>query len=76
MQAALDDHEKIADDPCRVKFKRFTPWALQIDVLSYVNTIDFAVYMEVIEELNMAMLGLLNEHNCEQTNPEFARVSG
>jgi len=32
--------------------------------------------MEVIEELNMAILGLLNEHNCELANPEFARVAG
>ncbi len=76
LKQLLDEHDTIVDDPCRVKFKGFTPWALQIDVLSYVNTVDFAVYMEVIEELNMAILGLLNEHNCELANPEFARVGG
>lgn len=71
----LDDHEHICADPCRVKFKGFTPWALQIDVLSYVNTTDFALYMEVIEELNMAILGLLNEHNCELAKPELAQLT-
>lgn len=76
VRALLKEHEHIADEPCRVRFKGFTPWALQIDVLSYVETVDFAFYMEIIEELNMAMLGLLNEHNCELANPEFARVVG
>ncbi|MEI8604234.1 mechanosensitive ion channel family protein [Pseudoalteromonas sp. B160] len=72
----LDKHEKIDDTPCRVRFKGFTPWALQIDLLSYVVTTDFSEYMEIIEELNLAILGLLNEHNCQLANPEFARVSG
>ncbi len=76
VRALLKEHEHIADEPCRVRFKGFTPWALQIDVLSYVETVDFAFYMEIIEELNMAMLGLLNEHNCELANPEFARIVG
>lgn len=71
----LEEHEKVDEAPCRVRFKGFTPWALQIDVLSYVNTIDFAEYMEIIEELNLAILGLLNKHNCELANPEFARVT-
>ncbi|WP_257325477.1 mechanosensitive ion channel family protein [Pseudoalteromonas rhizosphaerae] len=72
----LDKHGKIDDTPCRVRFKGFTPWALQIDLLSYVVTTDFSEYMEIIEELNLAILGLLNEHNCQLANPEFARVSG
>ena len=72
----LNEHEKIDEVPCRVCFKGFTPWALQVDVLSYVVTTDFAEYMEIVEELNLAILGLLNEHNCELANPEFARVSG
>nr|WP_228074433.1 mechanosensitive ion channel domain-containing protein [Lelliottia steviae] len=76
VRALLKEHEHIAGEPCRVRFKGFTPWALQIDVLSYVETVDFAFYMEIIEELNMAILGLLNEHNCELANPEFARVVG
>ncbi len=76
VRVLLKEHEHIADEPCRVRFKGFTPWALQIDVLSYVETVDFAFYMEIIEELNMAILGLLNEHNCELAKPEFARVVG
>ncbi len=71
----LEQHKHVAYEPCRVRFKGFTPWALQIDVLSYVETVDFAFYMEVIEELNMAILGLLNKHHCELVNPEFARVN-
>lgn len=74
LRELLEQHQHIAFEPCRVRFKGFTPWALQIDVLSYVETVDFAFYMEVIEELNLAILGLLNEHNCELANPEFARV--
>ena len=35
----------------------------------------FALYMEVIEELNMAILGLLNEHNCELAKPELAQLT-
>lgn len=71
----LEQHKHIAFEPCRVRFKAFSPWALQVDVLSYVETVDFAFYMEVIEELNLAILGLLNEHECELANPEFARVT-
>lgn len=72
----LDEHKEICDEPCRVKFKGFTPWALQVDVLSYVNTTDFTRYLDVVEELNMAILGLLNKHNCDLANPERVNVSG
>nr|WP_268841450.1 mechanosensitive ion channel domain-containing protein [Pseudoalteromonas sp. ACER1] len=75
LRELLEQHKHIAFEPCRVRFKGFTPWALQVDVLSYVETVDFAFYMEVIEELNLAVLGLLNEHECELANPEFARVT-
>ena len=75
LRELLEQHKHIAFEPCRVRFKGFTPWALQVDVLSYVETVDFAFYMEVIEELNLAILGLLNEHECELANPEFARVA-
>ena len=75
LRELLEQHKHITFEPCRVRFKGFTPWALQVDVLSYVETVDFAFYMEVIEELNLAVLGLLNEHECELANPEFARVT-
>jgi MscS family membrane protein len=71
----LEQHEMIDETPCRVRFKGFTPWALEVDVLSYVATTDFAQYMEIIEELNLALLGLLNEHNCKLASPEFAKLS-
>jgi MscS family membrane protein len=70
----LDEHDKIAIDPCRVRFKGLTPWALEIDVLSYVLTTDFNEYMEITEQLNLDILGLLEEHDCRLANPEFARV--
>ena len=59
LRELLEQHQHIAFEPCRVRFKGFTPWALQIDVLSYVETVDFAFYMEVIEELNLAILRLI-----------------
>lgn len=36
--------------------------------------VDFVFYMEVIEELNFVILGLLNEYNCELVNLEFVCV--
>ncbi|TGE84272.1 mechanosensitive ion channel family protein [Pseudoalteromonas sp. KS88] len=72
----LTEHEEICNEPCRVKFKGFTPWALQVDVLSYVNTTDFNKYLDVIEELNLAIICLLNKHNCELASPEFVNPSG
>ncbi len=49
---------------------------IKVDVLSNVNTTDFDKYLDLIEELNMAILCLLNKHNCELASTEFVYASG
>ena len=60
----LKQHSSIATSPLRAHFKAFTPQGLALDILSYVETTDFDEYLQVVNELNLALLDLAAKNHC------------
>ena len=65
IRAMLDATESLDKTPLRTHFKAYTIYGLELDILAYVNTTDFDVYLDEINQLNLNILALLNEHNCK-----------
>ena len=63
----LKEHPKIASSPMRVCLKGFTLHGLSIDVLVHVQTTDYTEYLEVINELNLALLDIAHHSGCKLT---------
>jgi MscS family membrane protein len=61
----LNGNEMIASAPLRAHFKAYTIYGLELDILAYVNTTNFDVFLDEINELNLNILALLNEHDCK-----------
>ena len=56
----LTSHERVVQEGPRARFKEIAEDALLIEVYAYLNTTDWAVYMELAEELNMKILGVVS----------------
>ncbi|MCJ8292972.1 MAG: mechanosensitive ion channel family protein [Colwellia sp.] len=65
IRAMLSDNEMIAASPQRTHFKAYTIYGLELDILAYVKTTDFDVFLDEINQLNLNILALLNEHDCK-----------
>jgi MscS family membrane protein len=55
----LGTHDRVLHDNHRVRFTNIADDALLIEVYAYVNTREWAVYLELAEELNMRILGIV-----------------
>jgi MscS family membrane protein len=55
----LDSHEQILPDSQRVRFKEIADDALLIEANSYLNTTDWAMYLELAEGLNIRILEIV-----------------
>lgn len=62
IKLALQQHPMIDSKPIRVRLQHFTNHGLELNVLSYVKTIDFETYLEVAEALNLTILRVLAEN--------------
>lgn len=69
MRQVLNEHERVADDVVRVRFKAFEHHALLIDVLAYVETTDYNDYLEVAESLNLALLACVQKAGVRLASP-------
>lgn len=65
IRAMLSDNEMIAASPQRTHFKAYTIYGLELDILAYVKTTDFDVFLDEINQLNLNILALLDEHDCK-----------
>ena len=52
----LEKHERVLDDPLRVRLTGFGRLGIELDVYAYIGTSDYAEYLEVAEELNLAII--------------------
>lgn len=55
------DHERVLDNGQRVRFLEIGEESLVIEAFAYVDTVVWADYLEIAEELNMAVLRIINE---------------
>ncbi len=65
IRAMFNSTDMIAASPLRSHFKAYTIYGLELDILAYVKTTDFDVYLDEINQLNLNILALLNEHDCK-----------
>jgi len=65
IKVLLNGTEIIASAPLRAHFKAYTIYGLELDILAYVNTTNFDVFLDEINQLNLNILALLNEHDCK-----------
>jgi len=65
IRALLKSTEKVASSPQRTHFKAYTIYGLELDILAYIKTTDFDVFLDEINQLNLNILALLNEHDCK-----------
>jgi MscS family membrane protein len=65
IRAHLNTLELLEAAPQRAHFKNYSMHGLELDILIYVKTTTFDVYLDQINQLNLDILALLNEHNCQ-----------
>jgi MscS family membrane protein len=65
IRSMLSATDSLAASPLRSHFKAYTVYGLELDVFAYVNTTDFDVFLDEINQLNLNILALLNEHDCK-----------
>ncbi|MFY8275356.1 mechanosensitive ion channel family protein [Pseudoalteromonas sp. SSDWG2] len=69
-KSLLQSQDDFSDSPCRVRFVGFVPRGLHIDVLGYLETTDFNTYVARNDELNLAMLALIEKLGIKLAAPE------
>ena len=69
MQAIINDidlmareQEKVISDEVRVRFTQFASNALIVKARIYVDESDFGAYLKVVDELNLAIMGIVQKH--------------
>ena len=55
----LEQHEKVHDDPLRVRLTDFSEDAILIKINSFVKTTDFSDFLEVAEDLNFRIMDIV-----------------
>ncbi|WP_245560585.1 mechanosensitive ion channel family protein [Colwellia piezophila] len=65
VKAMFSSTEMVAESPIRAHFKAYSIYGLELDILAYVNTTDFDVFLDEINQLNLNILALLNAHDCK-----------
>jgi MscS family membrane protein len=62
IDAMAREHEKVIADSVRVRFTEFSTNAMIIRARIYVDESDFSGYLEVIDQLNMSILGIVQQN--------------
>ena len=65
IRGMLSSTDSLAATLLRSHFKAYTIYGLELDIFAYVNTTDFDVFLDEINQLNLNILALLNEHDCK-----------
>lgn len=74
LKALLEQHELIDESPCRVYFNGFSPFAVELYVLSYITTTDFETYLQVSDALHFEIMNLLHQHKLKLAAPELLQA--
>jgi MscS family membrane protein len=71
----LADDERVLNDVLRVQFRQFGEYSLDVKIHCYVNTTDFTTYLDIAEELNFRILGIVHEAGASLALPERLRTA-
>ena len=61
IRAMLEKHERVVDDPLRVRLTGFGREGFEVDVYSYISTSDWAEFLEVAEDLNLGIVDIVEK---------------
>jgi len=59
VRALLSNDERVLEDGARVRFQRFGEQGLELQVSAYIDTVDWALYLEIAEDLNLKILDIV-----------------
>ena len=65
----LGTDDRVLKDILRVQFRNFGEYAIEIKVHTYIGTTDFGEYLEIAEELNMAILEIVHDQGASLALP-------
>ena len=68
----LKSHERVLPDSQRARFYEIADDALLIETNAYLDTTDWATYLELAEELNMLILKVVDEAGTSLSPPARA----
>jgi len=75
IETLLRNHEMVAESPMRARFREFSAAALVVEVLSYVTTGDLNEYLQIAEELNLAIMKIVQDAGAEFSFPIEGLIS-
>ncbi len=61
----FSDIDMLSTEPQRVHLKACTYKGIELNILLYVKTTNFDVYLNEINQINLTILSLLEQHNCQ-----------
>lgn len=61
LKRLLVEHERVVDDPARVRFVGFGAFSLDVEVWTYLNTQDWAEFLAIREDLLLRMIDIVAE---------------
>jgi MscS family membrane protein len=62
-------HDKVVEDPCRVRVAGFGKAGIELEVYAYIKTSDYAEYMEIAEQLNLSVIEIITRSDTEFAVP-------
>lgn len=69
LSTALREHfsslDILSTDPQRVHIKACTQQGIELNILLYVKTTDFDVYLNEVSPLNLTIISMIKQHNCQ-----------
>jgi MscS family membrane protein len=69
IRGMLTNHDKVLDEAMRVRFTSIGTVSHDLAVFAYIDASDWAGYLEVAEDLNFRILGILDEVGAELARP-------
>ncbi len=67
-------HPKVLTDPLHVRFTRFGPNSLDIDVFCYIGVTNYTESLEVAEDLNLRIMDIIHAAGSEFAFPVLAKA--
>lgn len=61
LRGMLEADARVTDDPRRVRFTGFGPSSLDVEIFAYVLAEDYGAFLEIREELNLAIMEIVVE---------------
>lgn len=65
----LSLHEKVLKDGMRVRFTNFGTYSLECNIVAYIDTKDYAEYLEIAEELNFKIMDIVKKAGAQLAIP-------